>query len=424
MIHLALAGCGLMGSRHLMGLKQLKDSGFGSFELIAVSDLDSNRALELAENAKLVLGEKPRVYSTSEAMFEEESSLDAVDIVTNLASHHTICCRALESALHVMVEKPMAVTVKACRMIVEYSEKFGRMVSVAENYRRDPMNRLVKAILERQVIGRPYLVSMSSVGASNNILLSPWRHMKNEGGILLDMGVHYADLLTYLLGEVDEVFAEISLFERLRYRRVRDGDRIIDAETVECTAPDTALAILKFRNGVKGQWLLGVAGHGETLWHRIVYGSKGSIECGLERTGTPPRVKLVSRSDYLDRNPAELFLGVGDEAESRGRRVLEEIVGQAYDDLTRRIFGEIGIGYRMSFEEADRKLLAIELRDFADSVEKGRKPEVDCIAGLKSVAFMYSMFESAIRNEPVRLSDVESGAFDSFEHEINRSLSL
>ena len=55
-------------------------------------------------------------------MVREVPDLDAVDVVTDPSVHHVVACQALELDLHVMVEKPMAITVKACHQMIEAAE--------------------------------------------------------------------------------------------------------------------------------------------------------------------------------------------------------------------------------------------------------------------------------------------------------------
>jgi len=71
-----------------------------------------------------------------------------VDITTTPKHHHTIAIEALKHGWHVMVEKPMGLTVRACNLMRKAAEQSDRIFSVAENYRRDPINRLAKALLE------------------------------------------------------------------------------------------------------------------------------------------------------------------------------------------------------------------------------------------------------------------------------------
>ena len=96
------------------------------------------------------------------------------------------------------------------------SEKTGRILSVAENYRRDPINRLAKALLEEGVIGTPRLMMHNTIGGSDRMLISVWRHQKNASGILLDVGVHFADIMEFFLGNISSVYAQTRLHEKKR----------------------------------------------------------------------------------------------------------------------------------------------------------------------------------------------------------------
>ena len=67
-VQLAIVGCGGMGGRHLLGLKELYDSGLSNVELVAVCDLRRDNAEYLADNAERLLGQRPRVFENMTAM--------------------------------------------------------------------------------------------------------------------------------------------------------------------------------------------------------------------------------------------------------------------------------------------------------------------------------------------------------------------
>ena len=189
-IELAIVGCGGMGGRHLLGLNELCTSGMCNVELVAACDLRVDNAEYLADQAEKLLGRRPLVFKDMAAMVAALPNLDAVDITTDSGSHHRVAPAALELGLHVLCEKPMALTIRGCNLIIEAWKRSGKVLSVAENYRRDPMNRLVRALLDKGVIGQPYAVFDIGVGGGNQIIILPWRHYKNVGGILIDAGVH------------------------------------------------------------------------------------------------------------------------------------------------------------------------------------------------------------------------------------------
>ncbi len=75
-----------------------------------------------------------------------------------------------------MVEKPMGLTVRACNLIHHAAKKSDAILSVAENYRRDPINRLAKALLNAGVIGIPRFLIHHTIGGGDGRLISVWHH--------------------------------------------------------------------------------------------------------------------------------------------------------------------------------------------------------------------------------------------------------
>ena len=146
-VRMALVGCGGMGTRHLHGFKQLVGTPFDLVELSAVCDINPDNAEMAAVEAEQLLGVRPQVFIDMEAMVQQVPELEAVDVVADPSAHHTICCQALDLGLHVLVEKPLAITVRACRLIIAAAARNGRIVSVAENFRRDPSARIVRHLL-------------------------------------------------------------------------------------------------------------------------------------------------------------------------------------------------------------------------------------------------------------------------------------
>ena len=104
----------------------------------------------VAKIAESGLGIRPRIHTDFQQMLETEMSLDAVNIVTDTLTHQPFAVACFNAGLHVSVEKPMAITVSACHKMLKASIEAGKVLSVSENYRRDPMNRFVKMILEYQ----------------------------------------------------------------------------------------------------------------------------------------------------------------------------------------------------------------------------------------------------------------------------------
>ena len=196
-IPIAIVGCGGMGGRHLRGMKELYDSGMANVELVAACDLKRENAEHLADTAETLLGDRPRVYTDSEAIASALPDLQAVDVTTDSGSHHIVVSSALDLGLHVLCEKPLASTIRGCNLIMAQHQGSDRVLSVAEQFRRDPICRLMRALIETGAIGEPRMYIDVGASGGDRILIFPWRHDKRVGGIFLDAGVRTTDRMQY-----------------------------------------------------------------------------------------------------------------------------------------------------------------------------------------------------------------------------------
>ena len=411
-IQLALIGCGGMGLRQLYGLIELKRCGFDTVHLTAVCDIKLDHANHVAGVAEAELGLKPRIYTDMQELIAVEKSLDAIALVTDPISHHTLACMAFDAGVHVMVEKPMGVTVRACQVMIDSATRNGCTLAIAENYRRDPMNRLLKAVIDGESIGQPYLVLHNHIAGGGSIMSGTlWRHQKRRGGYLIEMGVHYGDMITYLLGEIDEVYAATAIFEAHRERKGVSRfyeHRLKDEPTaIRPDAEETAAATLKFANGAFGQFTLSMAGHGRGVRVRQIFGAKGSIEAPADRSGNPIRLKLDEGDELV------------------GDAVLDLVPDFHLDTITQGLFGFERAGYYdLPFESIDQKLLAYEYQDFVEAILSDRPPEVDGKRGLMATAFAYALCESGYLGKPVSLHAVAADEINAYQAEINESVGL
>ena len=419
-LNLALVGCGGMGLRHTHGLIELRKH-FDSFRLTAVCDRNLRAAEHLADVAYRELGERPVVSDDFARLLAAENSLDAVDIVTETNSHHTLAEAAFRAGLHVIVEKPMGVTLKACRSMRDAAAAADKTLAVAENYRRDPLCRLGKALLDSGVIGEPRLLMDSFIGGGDTLRHNTsWRALKSwGGGLVFEEGVHNADLLHYYLGDTDHVFAETDLFEKaLRRKGMQPEVEVFyrhradtvhpGADSVEADAVDTGVAVVRFRSGAIGQLTMSKASPVPQRSVTTLYGALGQMRMAAARTGVGPTV-LLEGGDPL-----------------RGDDLLDLAPDLKLDDATAPYFGgsQPIASYDMSFQEIDRALLAVELQDFAESIRTGRRPEVDYEAGMKAVALVYGILESGQTGAPVKVGDVMDGTVAEYQRPIDREVGV
>ena len=221
------------------------------------------------------------------------------------------------------------------------------------------MCRLTKAVIDSGVLGDVYMLFDMSGGSSNKIIIWPWRHYKNVGGIIVDAGVHTADQMQYYLGNAREVYAKAKRFEPIRYRGERIGVHNFYEhwytevpDQIEATAEDMLASIITFDSGVIGQWTSFRAAHGEGFRQSVIYGSKGSLHIPGSRNGRP------------------VVLHLDDEGEVSGDAVLELVPDFHLDAVTANLFKADRLGsYRFSHPEADRMLLAIEYHEFGECIQ-------------------------------------------------------
>ncbi len=128
-LKIAQVGCGGMGLRHLYGEVELKCVA-DSFDLVAVCDRNLTSAQHVAAEAEKGLGVRPKIYTDFDDLLGSERDLDAVDIVTDAGIHHVLAIKALQAGLHVAVEKPLGVSVRACLRMIEAAQAAGRVLLV------------------------------------------------------------------------------------------------------------------------------------------------------------------------------------------------------------------------------------------------------------------------------------------------------
>jgi predicted dehydrogenase len=408
-LRVCLVGCGGMGSRHVSGYGALERTGLSNVDLVAVCDLSAGNAARVAAEAEEVTGRRPRVYrSVEESLADQE--IDAYDVVTDASSHLAVVLPVLEAGRPVLCEKPLALTVASGMALVEAARRAGVVLATAENYRRDPCNRLAKAVIDAGLLGEIFLMRQVMVGGGDRIIITPWRHLKERGAIGLDMGAHLTDLIQYYLGPFEMAFGRGFIAEPVRYRRdeaemnlAAYSERLAAMpEQVVATGEDSFTATYQMRSGVTVQVAYIPSGPGVKYEQRTIHGRAGSLEIFKDRTG---------RSPVLHRADGSLS----------GRDLAEAAGGVSLDPVTERLFGP-AFEYERSFAETDAGLLAVEFHDFAAAVLEGRPPEVDGYLGVTAVAAVLAAYESGLAGGAVAMEDVMSGKISRYQDDIDAGL--
>lgn len=419
-LRLGLVGCGGISVRHVDALRTLRAYGLPSFELAAVCDLREGPARHVARLAAEWLGREPAVYRDVRALLDA-GVVDALDVTTDAGSHHAVAIPALERGVHVLVEKPLAITVRAGQRMLEAAQRGSAVLSVAENYRRDPVMRLAKAAVEAEVIGAPRLAYAVGISGSDRVVLgTSWRHDKLRGGVLLDLLVHTADLLLYFCGGIVRVYAETAVLQPRRrmvpgvagandwlYRHRED--EVHPGEEVVATAEDTALGVLRFASGALGYLGSTSGAPGEPVGGHLLYGARGSLRLPPARSGRSPVAHLVDAPAPLD-----------------GEGLLGRLSDFALDPLTQRLFdGARRLGhYDLPIDSVNARLVAYQLEEFAACIRTGARPEVDGELGLQAMAVPLALLESGAAGQSVTMDDVLALRCEAYQREINERLAI
>ena len=415
---LALAGCGGMGRRHLRGYRVLEDFEPGRIEVVAVIDPALERAEFVAGEAEELFGARPQAYQSIEDAIAGSPELEVLDIVAAAAVHHSIAEVAAEAGLHVLCEKPMAPTVAACRVMQAAAQRHGTVLSVAENYRRDPISRLASALLKAGAIGEIRTVLDLSAGGGRRAIAGGWQFLRKQGGPILEAGIHNADMQMYLAGLVRQVTGHVRLQEperifkgaRVKAFHEHYADTYPDAQAAD--APDIAMAILEFENDALGQWLYDRAAHGAGFRRFTIFGSDGQIDLPSVRSGQPLCVFRDGHDGALD-----------------DEDVLALVPDFALDDRTARFFGGKRLARYDRAESgagggADLKLLAMEVAELLDAIDNGTPVEVGPEEGLAAVALVMACHESSEAGRPVSMAEIVDGSLSAYQNVANRELGL
>ena len=387
---LAIIGCGGMASYHLKQLEEVRNKKAVDFEIVAVCDLKRERAKDFANRAEKFQGKRPLEVADS-AKLLDTGDLDAVDIATDHCSHHAIAIPFLKSGVHAMVEKPLAITMRAARNMIDAAKDGGATLAVAENYRRTVAHRALKWIVANGHIGELHMIFSGGVGGAPNwgrdvvMAGTPWRHDKltSGAGPVLDNGVHEADLFRYFAGDVTQAIGVTKTFEGTRYLRDQKGTVL---ESVRSTVEDAGFAILQHESGSITLWAPAYwAGHGEnSALGKWLYGSKGAVK----------EDNLILDSGFR-MNASSFFL-------------LNAPMEEKEQYFPFRLTDSV----------------AIELYDFLVSIQRGRKPETDGMEGYKAMAISYAVIESSHANAPVDVKEVEDLKVEGYQREINEKLAI
>jgi len=198
-MNVGLIGCGRVANIHMGAYKAMS-----KVNVVAVSDVDINRAKAFAELYKI-----DKVFSNYTDLFEVKD-LGFVDVCTPTSTHESIVRDAAKSGLNVLMEKPMGRNSEECERMIEESRKHGTKLCVCHNQLSYPHVRYLKSIADSEGFN---LTSFRTSHRENfewlkaHGLAQPWNVSPEHGGILWEVGCHLAYLQLHFLKDIEEVYA-------------------------------------------------------------------------------------------------------------------------------------------------------------------------------------------------------------------------
>lgn len=342
MLKFGLAGTGVGGDFIARALAQLKLEGVA--ELVAVAGRKGVKTEEFARRH----GAK-RWYTSFEQLVSDPE-VDAVAISTPHYMHFPQALAAIDAGKHVLVDKPMAITLKEADEMIARAERKGVALGVVFEYRFDPLIEKVKGLVDSGRLGRLILgeAFVEWYRTQEYYASSDWRGRwaTEGGGALINQAIHTIDLLLWLMGDAEELWALTGTF----------------AHSIE--VEDLAVAAVRFRSGAFGAVVGSTAIYPGLPTRLEVHGTEGTavIEGGA--------LKLLSIK--------------GEEAKAEGERP-----------------SELASWARPEAVPIDNHVRLI--RDFARAVEEKRKPRVDGWEGRRSLELIRAIYLSGRTGQVVRL---------------------
>ena len=359
----ALIGCGKVADAHAQAYQSLPESHF-----VGVYDINYERACALAKRYNV------HPYQNLEEMLHDPA-VQAASICSPHTSHPDMVAAFAQARVHALVEKPMAVDLKGCDRAIEVAEEAEIKLAVVSQRRfYEPVIRMKNAI-EAGKIGRPVLATVTVMGWRDEAYyrMDPWRGKWSSegGGVMVTQTTHQIDLFQWFMGPIVEIFG---YWDNLNHPYVE--------------VEDTAVAVVRFRNGGMGTILLSNSQKPGFYGKIHVHGENGA-SVGVQTDGGSPFVSGVTT--FVD-PPVNDIWTIPDEAQLLP-------VWQQEDEARCRSVDVMTHYHKL------------QIQDFLGAILENRPPAVSGREGRKHVEIFTGIYRSQRDNRPVQFPlDGNSGS--------------
>ena len=340
-----IVGCGMISNFHAQAIAQIPDA-----ELVACFDMVPDAADRFAGE------QSARGYHNLDEMLADDG-VDVVTICTPSGAHQDPAVAAARAGKHVLVEKPLEITLARCDAIINACKDNGVKLGTIMPSRFGAANMALKQAIDsgrfgRLTLGDTYVKWWRSQEYYDS---GGWRGtwQLDGGGAYMNQAIHNVDLLYWFMGDVDEV---CGLTATLAHERIE--------------VEDVGTAVVRFKNGALGTLEAATSAYPGLLKKTEIHGTTGSV--------------IVEQDDVLMWDFAE---------------------AQPQDDEIRQEFGG---GSATSGGASDPKAISFvghqkQFEDFLRAIQSDSQPLVDGREGRKSVELILAIYESSWTGRRVKL---------------------
>lgn len=298
MIKVGFIGAGRITTAHLNALKELKEI----FLPVAVADPVEDNAKNIAKEFGI-----PNTYIDYKEMLDRER-LDLVVVAAPNGLHYRISRDVLEKGINVLVEKPLALSYKESKSLVDTAESKKLFLGVVLQKRLLPLYKNLKSALDEVKFGKIFLVHLSlRWSRSKEYFANSWRGTRDmDGGLIFNQAIHDIDILDHLFS-IREIFAY-------------GGTFVHQIET-----EDNIAGVFKTKSGAIGSFEFTISLNEKNMGEVIeVFGEKSRFIYG-----TGEYEKLTTIPDFLNLSDNDILISKEPTLNGTGHRLVYEEVARA-----------------------------------------------------------------------------------------------
>jgi len=212
MLRIGIIGFGFMGKTHLRCYRQLP-----GVKVVAICDSDKGRFIanktsgNIGQTGKSTNLDDIALYTDFVKMLDEQR-LDAVSITLPTFMHRDFTVKALKAGLHVLCEKPMAMSVSQCQQMLAAAKVNKKTLQIGHCIRFWPEYVKAKQIVDSGKYGKVISANFRRIAAPPDWSWKNWLiHSNRSGGAILDLHIHDTDYIQYLFGLPQSVRSQAAI---------------------------------------------------------------------------------------------------------------------------------------------------------------------------------------------------------------------